>query len=316
MLIGLGGIAAAGALAGGIYFATSGDFSFLKQEGEEERERQENTEKIEALYFDELKDTDRYAFCLGVEKITGTYRNTVMANEEGELSYSSSDISLLDKESQKLYLLGRTIDYQYQGESQPELGIGNGLIQVEESGRLTEYYKKSEAPIRLDYFSKTLFPAPERQSKDWVMVTNKLTGSLMGVTQERTETSQEDAKTFCGPINLKLSAKASADQEPIAYSGNCVAPEVNPGVSFSGHHNYNCNFIDYKRAIELLEDYKTKQALPKLGDLPTEPDEVRADQSAQTEQAEGVESSRPNSDEIKKQLEDLRQEIQADQSAQ
>lgn len=320
LLIGLGGVAAAGVIAGGIYFATSGnDFAFLKQEGAEERERQENAEKIEALYLDELKDSDRYSFCAGSESITGTYRNTVVMQEEGEVKYSSTDLSLLDKESNKLYLLGRTINYQYQGEGSSDSGIGAGLIKTEEGGQLTEYYKKSEAPVRLDYPSGILFPAPDRGSKDWVIIKTKLIGTMMGVTQETEETSEGDAKTFCLPIDLKNNSSAagfSASQEQIAYDGNCAAPEVTPGVSFSGRYKYRCDFVDYEQGVELLENYKTKQALPQPGDISDESTETIVDTATGPGVPEETEpDDTPSLEEINRRMEDMRRENQADQSA-
>lgn len=74
LLIGLGGIAAAGLIGGGVYLA-SNEFDFLKQsDAEVEEERRQTAQKIDNLYFEELKNTERYSFCVGKEKITGTYK--------------------------------------------------------------------------------------------------------------------------------------------------------------------------------------------------------------------------------------------------
>lgn len=106
LLIGLGGIAAAGLIGGGVRLA-SNEFDFLKQSDVEvEEERRQTAQKIEDLYFEELKNTKRYSFCVGKEKITGNYKNTIMGGERGEVSYSSDDISLLAGEF-KLPIFGK-----------------------------------------------------------------------------------------------------------------------------------------------------------------------------------------------------------------
>jgi len=51
LLIGLGGIAAAGLIGGGVYLA-SNEFDFLKQsDAEVEEERRQTAQKIDNLYF-------------------------------------------------------------------------------------------------------------------------------------------------------------------------------------------------------------------------------------------------------------------------
>lgn len=326
LLLGLGGVAAAGVIAGGVYLGT-GEFDFLKRSPEDlEKERQETAQKLEDLYFEELKDGERYAFCIGREKITGTYKGSVMGSEEGQVDYSSEDISLFNKEHNRIYILGRTIDYRYNGEGQYVLGPGSGIIKTEEGGRTTEYYKKNSAPLRLDYGSNILFPAPERKEKDWVAVKVKMIGTMMGVTEDRTDDSLGDAKTFCSPISLgnrALSEGYFASPDTVSYNGKCVSADVGtPGVGFSGNYNYSCDFIDYKSAIDLMGDYKTKEEVLRAGDsYVTEGLDVEAETAtAGIRGSGGVDSensdNRPSNEEIRRQLLDLKDEIQADQSPQ
>lgn len=311
LLIGLGGIAAAGLIGGGVYLA-SNEFDFLKQsDAEVEEERRQTAQKIDDLYFEELKNTERYSFCVGKEKITGTYKSTIMGGERGEVNYSSDDISLFDKEQNRIYVLGRTIDYQYNGEARYDVAPGVGTVKIKESGQTTEYYQKNTAPLRLDYSASTLFPAPERKQKDWVAINTDMFGAVMSASGERNENDRGDAKTFCLPVNLNsrfLASGFSADSARIAYNGDCDTPAVNDGVSFSGRYNYTCDFVDYGQAFVLMEDYRAKEsASARAKEMPL---------AEQLEMQAEDEESRPSDEEMRQRLEELRTETQADVSAQ
>lgn len=335
LIIGGGAIAAAGLIAGGIYLSQNNPFNI--KPGQEDTEV--NREKMEELYFEELKDTERYVFCVGKETIKGDYANSIMGNEKGEIDYVSQEVNLIDKESGKMYLLARSIDYNYQGQGLISYEFGDGTIDTKESGSLTEYYKKNDAPVHVDYNSGTVFPAPDRKSKDWVFVNVNMTGAALGAVQSAQETSKEDAKTFCPPVKLSsnpLESGAVITPESFSVSRPCDAPAVNPGVSFSGDYEFNCLGIDYSQAIELLKDYQAKEQLQNSKvqagneegseEFMNFRDETLTEGVAGSSIGEGVnpsqsgdlrvsdesEESRPSNDEMKKLLEEARQGIQAD----
>ncbi len=348
LLLGMGGIACAGVIGAGILFYNSSSSNrgnpLINREEIGQGIDEETRAKLEELYFEELKNKDRYTFCIGKEKITGTYTNSIMGNESGLIEYSSEEINLIDNESQKMYILGRAIDYKYNGEGMLVNSAGSGIILTKESGSLTEYYKKNQAPIRVDYYSKMIFPAPDRKIKNWVYVNVKMIGTVMGFTDEREETSKEDAKTYCLPFSLAgrpLENGALITPDFISFSKECEVPKVNPGVSFEGDFEFSCDNIDYTQGINLLELYKSKEAIDLnyidnegIFDSQEEPEKQRReinDASASNidEDDFSVESASsgsdrrlvpdsgtPTSDDIKKQLEDLRKEMEADVKAQ
>ena len=65
LIIGWGAIAAAGLIAGGIYFSQNNPFNIEPTQEDVEANRQ----KIEELYFEELKNTERYVFA-SVKKLS------------------------------------------------------------------------------------------------------------------------------------------------------------------------------------------------------------------------------------------------------
>lgn len=345
LLLGLGGIACAGAIGAGVlvYNSSFSDKGNLKINQEEIGQGidEETRVKLEQLYFEELKNKDRYTFCIGKEKLTGTYKNSIMGNESGEIDYTSEEINVIDNESQKMYILGRTIDYKYSGEGIMDNSAGSGIIETKESGSITEYYKKNQAPVRIDYYSKTIFPAPDRKIKDWVYVNVKMTGTVMGFTDEREETSKEDAKTFCPPFSLAgrpLENGAFITPDSFSFSKRCEAPKLNPGVSFEGDFEFTCDNIDYTQGISLLELYKSKEEIDPyyidtegLFDPQQEPKERREinDASASNIDEDNIDlesssggsdlrsdsdtENTPTQEDLKKQLDDLKGEIEASQ---
>lgn len=345
LLLGLGGIACVGVIGAGllVYNSSFSDKGNLKVNQEEIGQGidQEAKDKIEQLYFDELKNKDRYTFCIGKEKITGTYTNSVMGNESGEIDYTSEEINVIDNENQKMYILGRTIDYKYSGQGSMDNSAGSGTIETEEHGSLTEYYKKNLAPVRIDYYSKKIFPAPDRKVKDWVYVDVKMTGTVMGLTDEREDISMEDAKTFCLPFSLAgrpLENGASLSPDSFSFSKRCEVPALNPGVSFEGDFEFTCDNIDYTQGINLLEMYKSKEKIdPYYIDdegvfdpqqEPKERSEVNDASASNIDEdnfdaesssggsdlrGESESESQPTSEDLKKQLEGLKGEIEASQ---
>jgi hypothetical protein len=81
LIIGLGGLAVAGAIASGVYFSQNNPFNIDPPK----EDSKGNNEKIEELYFEELENKDRYNFCIGKETISGVYENFIFGNEKGWL---------------------------------------------------------------------------------------------------------------------------------------------------------------------------------------------------------------------------------------
>lgn len=283
----------------------------------EEENLTDDSSKIENLYFEELENKDRYTFCIGKETIEGIYTNSVFGNEKGEVDYKSEDISVFDKESNKLYILGRKIDYKYSGNAEISIESGQGNMEIAESGTTVEYYQKNSAPVRIDYNTKIINPAPERKNTEWVAITIKSIGTLMGLTQEDVREEKGDAKVFCSSFSLSggpLKNGAIITPEYFSFSGDCPKNSPNPGASFSGKFNFECNNIDNKKGIELIKEYQEKEELRKEFDSITE-----EDSSEDNEIKDAIEQSQSNEtseEDIEKKLEELRREMEDDGSVQ
>jgi len=310
-IIVIGGAAAAGALLNG----GSGEKNPFNIAQEQTNPRNDE-EKIEEFYFEELQNKDRYVFCAGKETISGNYKNTIAGIEEGEINYVSNDLSVFDKHSNKLYILGRSIDYRYSGNADLSIEAGQGILQINESGNTVEYYKKNSAPVRIDYNSKMLFPAPERKKSDWVAIVTKSTGTVMGLTQTNTEEETGDAKTFCSHFVFAgdpLKNGAVITPELFSFKGRCPDYSPYPGASFSGDFEFECSNIDSKQGVELLKDYKERE------EMRDGFNEINNDAEPQEDNRlkEVIEESEPvqSPEDIQGKLDELKNEMKADQQS-
>jgi len=210
-------------------------------------------ELTEEHNFKDWENEEKYSFCQGVEEIKGVYMSSILGAEKGNVEYKSEDISLFDKEKNKLYILGRKIKYKYSGDKTIEMITGSGSMSIEEDGMVTEYYLKNTAPIRIDYNSKIINPAPERKSNDWVTINTKGEGTLMGFTDNREDITKGDAKVFCSSFNL---ADAFITPEYISFEKACPDYSLTSEASFSGNFKYECGGIDNTKGLELVLEYK------------------------------------------------------------
>ena len=210
--------------------------------------------------FKDFEDEENYSFCQGREEIKGVYENSVFGNEKGDVKYISDDISVFDKKRNKLYILGRRIEYQYLGDGKMQIADGEGTMNFEENGVVTEYFGMNSAPVRIDYNSKIINPAPERKSTDWVVVKIKSIGSLMGITDEREDVTSGDAKVFCSVFSL---GDAFISPDYISFEKACPDNSPNPGVKFSGNFKFECGAVDNERGIEIAKEYQEKEQLEK-----------------------------------------------------
>lgn len=311
LLLGLGAVATAGAITGGIILLQNNPFNLEPSPDSSA----ENQQKIEELYFEGLQNKDRYSFCAGKETIIGVYENSIFGNEKGLVDYTSSDINLFDKEANKLYILGRTINYKYSGKANFENQAGLGQMETTESGKTTEYYKKNESPVRIDYNSQTIFPAPGRKSNDWVNVIIKSIGSVMGYTGESVDEEKGDAKVFCSAISFMgkpLESGMLTTPEFISFQKECPSVSPNPGVTFSGDFTFECSNIDTNKGIELAKNYKEMEIIE---NTPPDFDPELFSPKEDENPFEGVvapQNDTQNEEEIRNKLNDLREEMKAD----
>jgi hypothetical protein len=218
------------------------------------------SQEIEEQNFRDFADEDRYSFCQSREEIKGPYTSSVFSKETGEIEYISEDINVLDKEKNKLFILGRKINYKYSGTGQMSNSAGGGKTEIKENGLTIEYYSKFNAPIRIDYGARLIYPAPERKTTDWVVIETTGRGTAMGFTQERVDKEMGDAKTFCPPFLFK---NALITTDYLSFEKSC---DNGPGGSFrfSGNFKFECGKIDNERGIEIVKEYKQQKETRKM----------------------------------------------------
>lgn len=231
------------------------------------------SEKIEEEIFNDFADKDRYYFCQSREEIKGPFTSSVFGNESGDIEYISEDINVLDKEKNKLFILGREIKYKYSGKGEWRQDVGEGTVDINEEGATVEYYNIFGAPIRIDYGTKIIYPAPDRKKNDWVVVERKGQGTVMGFTQEDIDKSMGDAKTFCPPFSLK---NAIITPEYISFEKSCNNGSGG-GFSFSGNFKFECGGIDNEKAIENLKELKLRYEALEMLEMSSNEEEVQSD---------------------------------------
>lgn len=260
------------------------------------------SEKIEDQIFKDFTDEGRYYFCQSREEIKGPFTSSVFGNEKGDIEYISEDINVLDKEKNKLFILGRKIKYNYSGKGDMQNNIGEGIIDINEEGSTVEYYSIFNAPVRIDYNAKIIFPAPERKKNDWVVIERKGTGTVMGFTQENTDTAMGDAKTFCSPFVFK---NAIITPEYISFEKSCDnGPDG--GFRFSGNFKFECGGIDNEKAIEKLKELKLLYEAREMLDA------SNSEEETESNEFEGIiKEGQTDSSDIQKKLQQMRDEIRA-----
>ncbi len=303
LLIGGAIIVIGGAIATGAFLNNSG-FDNSKQNSNDLRIDESEREGIEESNFQDFADEDKYSFCQGREEIKGPYTSSVFGDEKGNIEYISDDISVFDKEKNKLFILGRKIQYKYSGTAQTQSSAGEGSMEIEESGMIVEYYDKFSAPVRIDYNAKIINPAPERKKNDWVVIETKGKGTVMGFTQESVDTEMGDAKTFCPPFAL---TNAFITPDYFSFEKSCSDLSSGLGFSFSGNFKFECGGIDNEKAIEIVKEYKLLEEARDMLDSSSD-----ADDGETNEFQDVIKEERPDDRDIKKKLEELKGDIKAD----
>lgn len=305
-IIGIGAVATVVVIGAAVASLSPEERTLIAPEKDES-----NTAKIEELYFDQLKDAERYRFCIGEERISGTYSSSLMGEEEGEVSYYSKDVSVFDKERNKLLILARTIDYTYKGALSYAVEIGMGTTDVIESGKTTEYFKLSSAPARGDGNSLIFFPAPERKTNDWVNVVTKGVGSvtIMGMTstETRVDNDKGDAKVFCAPFAI-TGAGSLDPKNAIEVRKECPDVSPSPETHFAGDVTFSCTPIGNNDAITMLRSYKAEEEVANTP-LPF-PEEEKSTEEAIRDAVEGSQTYEEDPEIMRMKLEEMRKELQ------
>lgn len=302
LLIGGAIIVIGGAIATGVFLNNSG-FDNSKQNSSDLRLDENAREEIEESNFEDFADEDKYSFCQGREEIKGPYTSSVFGNEKGNIEYISEDINVFDKEKNKLFILGRKIQYKYSGTAQTQASIGEGSMEIEESGMTVEYYSKFSAPVRIDYNAKIINPAPERKKNDWVVIETKGRGNVMGFTQESVDTEMGDAKTFCPAFSLN---GAFISPDYFSFEKSCAELSSGLGFTFSGNFKFECGGIDNEKGIEIIKEYKFLEEARGMLDSSSD-----ANDDETNEFQDVIKEEEPDNPDIKKKLEEMREDIKA-----
>lgn len=302
LIIGGTGLLVAGAIATG---AVLNNFD----RGSNGRELDEGApQALEDQNFKDFADESRYSFCQGREEIKGAYTNSTFGHEKGDIEYVSEDINVFDKEKNKLFILGRKIRYKYSGVGQTEASIGEGKMEIEENGSTVEYYSKFTAPVRIDYNVKMIYPAPERKKNDWVVIETKGQGTVMGFTDERVDKEMGDAKTFCPAFGL---GSALITPEYFSFEKACLDNSSGIGLSFSGNFKFECGGIDNERGIEIAKEYKELEEARKVFDSSLETED-----GEKNEFQDLIKGKSPDDGDMLKKLQQMRDEMKAEQRSQ
>lgn len=249
LIIGVFAVATAGVVIGG-YMMSSGGENRSNLDREESTEiSAEDQQKIEDLYWDELRDKEKYSFCLGEARIDSNYTDPIL-NSNATIQHYSKELLLYRKEENRFYIVWREIDYKYNGTFNSNFGGLSSIVPFKESGKISEYYSKNEMPVRLDYGSNYIFTSPDTEKKKWVY-------SVIGE-----ETEMVDANIGCQGV-FTLDGTPGNDLlfggEQILIDKACSISD--PVGNYVGDFSYSCVALDYNQALETVETAKIKEEL-------------------------------------------------------
>jgi hypothetical protein len=236
--------------------AVVGTLGYLGSQSNERVEDAIGQQSLEESYVKELSDGKRYTFCQSHEEISGPFTSSVFGEEKGTLSYTSDDINVFDKQKNALYILGREMRYSYSGVGAVAMGPGAGNVRIEESGMTVEYFDLFSAPMRIDYRTRMIFPAPERKKNDWVVIERTGIGAVLGYAEEGKDSSLGDAKTFCAPFSVD---KAFSSPEYLSIEHSCDTGDGGP-FRFSGTFTFSCGGVDNEKGIALVKEYQLRES--------------------------------------------------------
>jgi hypothetical protein len=304
-IIGIGAVATAGMIIGAVAV-----FNPLSPEKEKD-EIQSNKEKVEQLWLDELKDESKYSFCLAEGKIETAHSDPLLA-AQGLLKHDSKEVLLYDKQKQKLFVMVRELKFSYDGVIKKMGGLSLNLS-VKEHGSLTESYGRNEMPIRIDYYGNYIATDPDTKKKDWVV--SDINGEQEAVS----------SRTGCAGV-YQLDNSPGQDLlvggEQILINKSCKESDISG--SYDGSFSFNCQMLDAQAALEMVEEYKSKEAIDvqKIEDSPAldplaepaatainEGVEVSGDEDVRRAIEDSGLDAIPTVEDIKKQLQGLGEDV-------
>jgi hypothetical protein len=299
ILLGAGAIAAAGLIGGALMY--SGQIN--RQAGGDQTAESDPADKakIEQLYWDELRDKDKYSFCLGSAKIESAYRDSLL-DANGLLKHDSRELLVYNKESQKLYVMAREIEFNYRGSFSSMTGEMAVTVPVEEKGSLSESYSKAEMPIRIDYANNYIAADPTTKTANWVYADM---GGETEITAPRTGCAGVYALNETGKMDLPAgTGMAAVDRD-------CAEKDISG--AYDGTFSFECQIIGYDQAASLYDEIKTKETLQNTREEDfSEINDSEGGNAADLEKAiSGGKSETPP--DTKKALEELKQEMNASQ---
>jgi hypothetical protein len=321
IIIGLSVLAVGGAIMGGVIVSRNQDNPFNIEEQKENADA-DNSQKIEKLWIDELKDKNKFGFCLAEADINTNYTDSIL-DAMGIVEYTSKEVLLYNKETEKLYIMSRQADYKYNGRIKMSLG-GIAIDEpVKENGKIDETYDRNEMPIRIDYANKYIFSDPSTKENTWVY-------SNIGEETDMVMPHHGCAGKY--QLDNTMGKDILVGGEQIQIDRECKESGVNG--TYDGDFTFKCSAIDYDQAMEVLGLAKTRQELQETKDTSVMNNEQviseeKKDASASAKDAvqgentknelrDAIESSKevaPDNEMLKKQLEQMQSGIQADQTA-
>ena len=303
IIFGAGAIATAGIIGGALMYSGQINRNAV-DDGQNAPIDPADKEKIEQLYWDELRDGDKYSFCLGSAKIETAYTDSIL-DGNGLLKHDSRELLVYNKESQKLYVMAREIEYSYSGSFSSMMGDMSVIVPVEEKGSLSEAYSRAEMPIRIDYANNYIATDPTTKTANWVY-------AHMGE-----ETEMTAARTGCAGIyalNAAGKADIPAGTGMAAVDRDCAERDVSG--AYDGIFSFECQLIDYDQAKNVCDEIKTKEVLQNTRDkdLSGMNDPENGGEASDLEKALSGGSERDESaPDTQKALEELKSEMDASQ---
>jgi len=259
--------------------------------------------KIEQLYWDELRNKDKYSFCLGSAKIESAYSDSLL-NANGLLKHDSRELLVYDKESQKLYVMAREIEFSYRGSFSSMMGDLSVTVPVEEKGSLSESYSKAEMPIRIDYANNYIAADPGTKNANWVYADM---GGETEMTAPRTGCAGVYTLNEAGKLDLPMGTGMAA------IDRDCAEKDISG--AYDGTFSFECQSIDYDQAANLYDEIKTKETLQNTRDKDFSEinDSEAANDATDLEKAISGGKSGETPPDTKKALDELKQEMNASQ---
>jgi hypothetical protein len=292
IIIGVAAVATVGAIGVGAFLMSSQGNDLRQGNDKNSTVSEEDRKKIEDLTWDEWSNVSKYGFCLGEAKINTAYSDPIL-NGAGMVDHNSKEVLLLDKEKNRIYIITREINFKYKGSIDVKMGDLSVHVPVSESGNLSETYNRNEMPVRIDFASNYITTNPDTKKTNWVY----------SVIDEETEMVMP--RTGCAGI-YKLDNSMGKDlligNEQIIIERECNEHDVSG--NYEGNFDFSCSAIDHKHARELFDLVREKEELKKYIDSNGENTEVDT----------ATDGSLRSTEDIKKALEQMKQEMNASQT--